>query len=363
MNTSNHLEEMLTIKNKDDLMRDLWIWGTGNTAEMLQEGLKRWRRVDQVRGYVDSNPDKWGKLFYGKPIASPDDVANKENVCILICSNQINYLREVERKLISYGNLHWYLVDEFVLMDLKEQVLKAYQLFDEPKSRELYKYLVACKLKGEYPSEESGLLDIEHGYFYAPGFSEMDKEEVFVDVGCYVGDTVEEYLEIRGNMFKHIYSFEPDKVSFAQARRNIEKCCSKYDVSIDKITLLPYGVGQTSTDGAFERFEESLGSGSKFVDGKNTDDTDLIKIVALDEYLQESVSLIKADVESYEWQVLMGACEIISRQKPRLAICIYHNIFDFIQIPLLIRELSPNYKLLLRQQAASWCETIVYAIP
>jgi len=50
----------------------------------------------------------------------------------------------------------------------------------------------------------------------------------------------------------------------------------------------------------------------------------------------------KADIESYEYQMLLGAAEAISARKPKLAICIYHNAVDFVQIPLLIKKTVPG---------------------
>ncbi|MCR5012748.1 MAG: FkbM family methyltransferase [Lachnospiraceae bacterium] len=354
------IDKMLQIKNTENFSKDIWIWGTGNTAEMLQEGLKRWNRFGQVKGYLDSNPSRWGKTFYGKPIDNPAKMGNKDDVVVLICTNQLNFLGEI-RELIEKNNIkNSYLLEEFVLLDLRENVLKTSKLFDDAKSEKLFEYLVQCKLRGEYPSAESGLLDIDHGYFFMPGILSTD-EEVLVDVGCYTGDTIEEFTEVKGNHFEKIISFEPDKISYEKAVLNIEKVCEKYNIPSEMIALFPYGVGEKTQEGVFERFEESAGSGSKFVTGKNTGDVPAIKIVALDDFLQERISFLKADVESYEYQVIMGATRLIREYKPNLAICLYHNVFDFIQIPELIKNLVPEYKLYLRQQEESWCETILYA--
>ncbi|RKM60415.1 FkbM family methyltransferase [Butyrivibrio sp. CB08] len=356
------LDNKLILKDSKDLERDVWIWGTGNTAEMLQEGIKRWDRFEQIKGYVDSDPEKWGSTFYGKPIKSPTEIMHCKNACILICTNQLNFLGEIKEMLDSNGAAHWYVLEQFVLCDLKDKVLESLELFEDSKSKELYKYLIECKFNGEYPSSESGLLDLEHGYFFLPDLVKCDKNEVFVDVGCYTGDTVKEYLEIRKDEFKHIHSFEPDTVSYETAKKNIADYCMQYKVNPEKVSLYPYGVGETNSSGVFERTDDNKGSGSKFTTGKNTDDKDSTKIIALDDFLNGEVSFIKADVESYEWQVIRGAEHIIKQQKPKLAICIYHNVFDFIQIPGLIKKLSADYKLYVRQQAASWSETILYAV-
>lgn len=362
MTTISELETILNISRPEDVFRDLWIWGTGNTAEMLQEGLKRWDRFPQIKGYVDSNPQKAGKTFYGKPIVSPETIKNEPSACVLICTNQSNYLAEIKEQLQNMGGVHWYVLEDFVLYDLRKRVLDTFKLFEDDKSKELFSYLVKCKKNGEYPSSDSGLLDIEHGYFSMPEFAQKNDNEVFVDVGCYIGDTIEEYLSVKGNSFKKIYSFEPDPVSFEKARENVKRLCEELSVDPEKISILPYGVGGKTETGVFERFEESEGTGSKFVTGKSSDEESLTKIVALDDFIEEGFSFLKADVESYEYQVIMGASKTIQKCKPKMAICLYHNVFDFIQLPGIIKDLVPDYRLYLRQHAASWFDTVVYAV-
>ena len=346
---------------KQDFECDLYIWGTGNTSEMYQEGLKRWSRYNQIKGYVDGDSSKWGQTFNGFSIVSPQSLVGEKNTCVLICTNQLNYMKEIRQQLQSLNRVKFYGIDEFVLCDQRLDLINSYELLGEDRSKELYEYLAECKMNEVYPKEESGLLDVKHSYFSLPEFAKRDSDEVFVDVGCYIGDTVEEYIEVKGNSFKKIYSFEPDKITYNRAQDNIRELTKNNNISEDKIEVLPYGVGSKTRRGSFERLESTDGAGSKFVEGNNADD-ESVQIISLDEYLKDGFSLLKADVESYEYQVLMGASNIIREQRPKLAMCIYHNVFDFIQLPRIIHELNNNYYLYLRQHAESWCDTVLYAM-
>jgi hypothetical protein len=49
------------------------------------------------------------------------------------------------------------------------------------------------------------------------------------------------------------------------------------------------------------------------------------------------------DIEGYEMKALRGASEIIKRYKPKLAVCLYHNIFHMWEIPLFIDKLGLGY--------------------
>ena len=40
-----------------------YVWGTGNTAQLYQEGIAREDRID-IKGYIDNNQQKWGGGLY-----------------------------------------------------------------------------------------------------------------------------------------------------------------------------------------------------------------------------------------------------------------------------------------------------------
>ena len=92
-----------------------------------------------------------------------------------------------------------------------------------------------------------------------------------------------------------------------------------------------------------------------------------VPVTSIDEELSgEDVTLIKMDIEGSELSALMGAEKIIKRCFPKLAICVYHRVDDFITIPQYIRSLSSDkirYKFYMRHHAAWMAETVLYAIP
>jgi hypothetical protein len=63
-----------------------------------------------------------------------------------------------------------------------------------------------------------------------------------------------------------------------------------------------------------------------------------------------------------ELEALKGAEKTIRRYKPKLAICLYHRREDFIEIPLFIKELVPEYKFFMRHYSDYAYDTILYAV-
>lgn len=72
--------------------------------------------------------------------------------------------------------------------------------------------------------------------------------------------------------------------------------------------------------------------------------------------------MIKMDVEGAELESLKGARETILRNRPKLAICIYHKPEDMTEIPLYIKSLVPEYKFFVRHHSNYFAETVLYAI-
>lgn len=68
------------------------------------------------------------------------------------------------------------------------------------------------------------------------------------------------------------------------------------------------------------------------------------------------------DIEGAELPALHGALKIIKRDKPTLAICVYHKREDLITIPQYIKKIVPEYKLYLRVHYAYASELVLYAV-
>ena len=76
----------------------------------------------------------------------------------------------------------------------------------------------------------------------------------------------------------------------------------------------------------------------------------------------DKITMIKMDIEGSELEALKGAKKTIQRDKPKLAICIYHKPEDMADIPLYIKELVPEYKLYIRHHSNFATETVLYAV-
>lgn len=115
--------------------------------------------------------------------------------------------------------------------------------------------------------------------------------------------------------------------------------------------LIPFHVNLDNPTNGFAKEDDS--------------DTAGIETVSLDRYFErrgeDQITFLKADIEGAEWDMLHSGEQIIRRSKLKIAICIYHNIYDFFRIPLYLKKLVPSYKFAVRQHWNSFDETVLYA--
>lgn len=168
---------------------------------------------------------------------------------------------------------------------------------------------------------------------------------IFIDGGCFTGSTIDDFIKWNGN-YKKVYSFEPE---FAQ----YERCKEKF-AHDEKVEILNNAVWNK---------RESL----HFVNngaGSHVSDDSLICVegISVDEVVgDEEVTFLKYDIEGSELKGLEGAKETIIRNKPDLAICVYHKADDLYTIPNYILSLCPEYKIYLRHYQLSRYETVLLA--
>lgn len=356
MDTRKKLEELLK-KQIDFRKYDIYIWGTGNTSDLYQEGLKRIKKEGIIiKGYFDNNPSKWGTTYNGKEVLSPDSVKQINNLLVLVATPRPRAIREIGQQLDSL-NVPWLSIDAFMVLTHKSEILNVFDFLNDERSKKVYFELAKNRIEGTYPDEE--YIDGYDRYFYG-SVGDCDANEVFVDCGAFVGDSFEEYIWKKEGTFKKAFLFEPDKKNLIAMEHRINRLKNEWGLPEEKIVVYPYGLSDSDSIGYINRFDVNNGLGSKLLFEKN-DDSEECKTVKIDSVIDEKNLFIKADIESYEYRMLMGAEETIRNKKPKLAICIYHNSIDFYSIPLYIKELNPDYKIAIRHYSPNLSETILYA--
>lgn len=75
------------------------------------------------------------------------------------------------------------------------------------------------------------------------------------------------------------------------------------------------------------------------------------------------VDLIKMDIEGAEMMALQGARLTIEKYRPCLAVCVYHKLIDFYEIPEFIHSLNLGYSFEFQHSTVHGDETVLFAVP
>lgn len=176
------------------------------------------------------------------------------------------------------------------------------------------------------------------------------EKEIFVDLGAYTGDTIEEFIQTyEKDSFTKIYAYEMSEDSV--------KILKEKTKDIPNILVRNCAVSDNPGMGSVVENNESS-SANVLCEG------DDMVITTLDEDIKEKITMLKMDIEGSETKAILGAKKHICEEKPKLMISIYHGFQDVINIYKLLKSWNLDYKFFLRYYGGPIfpTEIVLYAI-
>ena len=174
------------------------------------------------------------------------------------------------------------------------------------------------------------------------------RNEYFVDAGAEDGETSRYFLDHFEN--GHVYTLEPSPDDFEVTK----ECLRDYP----QAEVFPCGAYDRNGLMSFDASDAARGSARISPTGVLQ-----VEVRRLDDLLEgRKVTFIKMDIEGPELAALRGAEQIIRKQRPKLAICVYHKPEDMWEIPEFILRCHPDYRLYLRHYSLCRLETVLYAL-
>lgn len=316
----------------------------------------------------DNDESKWGNVYEGLLCVSPQELKRYKNLVVII---MIGDPISVQKQLGTMGILCMSYPDMMldVIMELpreeswfleeSDKIKKVYTLLEDDESRRVYVNALCNRIAppvSEYLWDE---LYSQESQYFNQNYFKFTEDESFVDCGAYTGDTILAFCDVVKSFHK-IFAFELDKKNYLEMEKNVGKLDGN-------ITLFNCGVWNRNEEidygtGTSEN-EPPCGVSIYKTEKSEHNIIQKAQVKKLDDVLRgERVSFIKMDVEGSEINALWGAEKIITEQKPKLAICVYHKTSDFWQIPLLLKQFNPDYRFILRHYSKIDChDTILYA--
>ncbi len=99
--------------------------------------------------------------------------------------------------------------------------------------------------------------------------------------------------------------------------------------------------------------------------GKEISPSEKVQVMSIDSFVKkekiERVGLIKWDIEGAEIESILGAREIITRDRPVLVVSIYHNGREFFETKPLIDSWSLGYrfKMIQSEPGGTWVGVVL----
>lgn len=352
-------DKMISLFEKYDntVGNDIVYWGAGATLniwwnDMLRTGLRPKYIVDKKR---------CGESFNGIPIRSPNEINKISGFVdmnyIVFSVNAETYLSiKNDIALLGVDKKRIYSCSAIYFHHYKTEVLKLYHMLEDDLSKQhLYSFLES-RMEGHIMKTSE--IEIERQYFSPYVFSRIDKNEVYVDAGAYAGDTLERFLFHKFGTFGRYYAFEPFERSYLALRSRAERLIKEWALDENKIVI---------ENMALSRKTGKVGMSSELppicavvVEDDEVDEKS-ISSSSIDDYFKDiHISTIKADIEGSEQAMLLGARAVILRDKPKMALSVYHLPSDIIELPKIINSIREDYHFMLRCHIEDGEDTVLY---
>ncbi len=320
--------------------------------------------LNKICGIFDNDPYKIGEKIMGIPVYSPkslndaqSEIGYKDELIVITSGSA----HQIIPQLIEYGvdkkNMFVFTIsygDSFIefpkyFLSHMDDFNYVYGLLSDEKSRDVFLNLINFRLTADFGYLKNIYDDYNNQYFDAD-LVNFYPNDIYVDCGAYVGDTVKSYCQHNGGVYGEVISIEADPSTFERLSQNTE--------SYRNVICINKGVWNRPGKIKF-KCTNSSGANCISDEGNVVIDTDSIDSILRD----KRINHLKMDIEGSEVPALIGAYETITKCKPTLAICVYHNIEDYVRIPLLIKSFCPDYKIYFRHyQMMSAQESVCYAV-
>lgn len=358
--------------NKDNIPEELHhsvvvLYGAGTTGRRIIRMLEPFHI--HIKYIVDDDMNRWGTLIEDIEIISYQELRNMcdgtKEISVILTTIYGKKVLERLRKIpnISVYEMYGWLDEEYGTDNLAKRIRK-----DEIEKLEQNCNLIKCRLADQTSVEvlegicaymRSLDMDIlsdictEYTQYFIPEVLKAIKAPLeLVDGGAYIGEL---YQGIRDYdlQLKYWYCFEADGDNYSKLLQQSNKMNL-----LGKQICIKKGLWDKETVLYFDGNKETA---SKIVDYPTSHQ---IETISLDSYfIERKCNFIKMDIEGAEYAALCGGIKTIKRDRPILAISIYHSLEDYYRIPNYLMEQLEHYRYYIRHHALTFSETVLYAIP
>jgi len=196
---------------------------------------------------------------------------------------------------------------------------------------------------------------VRRSYIY-DDFAEPCEGDYCIDAGAYRGETAIWMSQLVGPSGM-VYAFEPIRKNFQIMLLNLADVFHRniraYNMALWSEYMMLHMAGET---------------GSAYVTSNPLYSSSITPAVSIDEAVEgkyfpgriQRIDYIKSDAEGSETKIIEGARKSLRKFRPKLALAVYHKN-DIFELPLMIKEINPDYEFRLKHSGDTTCELVLFA--
>ena len=220
------------------------------------------------------------------------------------------------------------------LKENSEKFEKMYQSLEDYRSKKIFYAILNNWYNYDFINLEQ-VMEKCFSHYFDLDIIPSCQEEVFVDLGAFNGDTVEDFIKIYGDNYKKIYAYEMTEQSMRELKervKNYPRIIYEQKAVSDEVGMGSIKIHEISTSSNQLELEE-IGE---------------IEVTSLDDDINEKITMIKMDIEGSELKALKGAENHIIKDRPKLLLSVYHGYEELLTLWEYLEKLDLSYHYYLR---------------
>lgn len=374
------------------------LFGAGAAGKELAECLMA-HGVTPALVCTSKQPEA-GSHLLGIPVVSFEQAKQHAGELVFVVASN-DHKEAIRQVLIGHSPLNWCSIDDHAqlfyylqiykwhqsLSDLDvEKIERVYDLFEDEQSRELFidrinlvtsyadyglfsAFIDKYGLCAGYPIANAFTPSVytpnyESYLYFNNDVLSLQDGDALMDAGAFDGDSAVEFVHAcRRQNLSHgrIICVEADTENYKKLLANSALPLNTEYVGCglwSEKTILQFA----SSSQTFVTEPRVISEQTRSSKHGATAHDSFIETMTIDELVKETpIHFIKMDIEGAEIEALKGAVQTLQAYKPKLAISVYHQPTDIYEIPLLVKQICPDYKLFLRHLSTNLCETVLLA--
>ena len=351
------------------------LFGAGRLGRRTLQGLRRVGRT--ALAFADNAEQLWGSTIDGVPVLSPAEAAARFGksatfVVTIWRAGGTHRYEQSRRQLAGLDCTHvvpmmvlgWKYPDEMLphycldlphgVLDDASSVRQAFELLSDSRSQAEFVAQLRFRLFADLDALPHP--DSEQQYL-ASGLYSVRDDDVFVDGGAYDGDTLRSVLASRRPFLEYV-ALEPDAANFGELQRYVGTLPLPVRQRVKVLQIAAYSHRRRM------RIDGSGSASAVLISATGPSQPDDVECVPLDEICERRrVGFLKLDIEGAEPDAILGARRVLARDRPIVAMCVYHRQNHLWQLPLLVRSLVDDYHYYLRPYNEEGWDLVCYAVP